>query len=178
MKRLFLIAAIILSGLASTLVGLPVKNSRLPTFDIGRDGQITASAEENTSVAVSRVIDGDTIEIEGGAVVRYIGVDAPELHDVRPQGECFGREAKDANKALVEGQLVRLEKDVSDADRYGRLLRYVYVGGSMVNEKLVQTGVARAATVPPDVRYAERFVGAEQTAREQNLGLWAGCPHM
>jgi micrococcal nuclease len=131
---------------------------------------------------VSRVIDGDTIELTDGRRVRYIGVDTPETVDPRRAVACFGREASAENVRLVAGKTVRLEKDVSDTDKYQRLLRYVYVdlpsgaGEIFINEYLVRQGFARVATYPPDVKYAELFVKAEQTARRENLGLWSGCP--
>ena len=75
-------------------------------------------------------MDGDTIIIEEGQKVCYIGIDTPEsVHPSKPV-ECFGKEASNKNKELVEGKRVRLETDVSDTDRYGRLLRYVWVGSS------------------------------------------------
>src|SRR3990167_5088556 len=78
-------------------------------------------------VKVVRAVDGDTIKLETGQTVRYIGIDAPELHHPKKRLQCFGKEASDKNKELVEGKLVRLEKDVSETDRYWRLLRYVYL---------------------------------------------------
>lgn len=129
---------------------------------------------ENTSI-VSRVVDGDTIELGTGERVRYIGIDTPETVDPRKEVQCFGKEASAKNKELVEGKEVRLVKDVSDKDKYGRLLRYVYVGDVFVNEKLVSEGYARVATYPPDVAYAERFIEVERVARENKLGLWGGC---
>lgn len=121
---------------------------------------------------VTRVVDGDTIEIEGGQKVRYIGVDTPES---TTQHECFGREASNENKKLVEGKLVKLVKDVSETDRYGRLLRYVYVDDTFVNDYLVKNGYANAASFPPDVRYQEKFTNSEQEAREKEVGLWTLC---
>src|SRR4030042_2567140 len=85
-------------------------------------------ASTNEGILVTRVIDGDTIEIEGGQKVRYIGIDTPEKVDPRPSVQCYGKEAAAKNKELVEGKRVRLEKDVSETDKYGRLLRYVFVG--------------------------------------------------
>lgn len=124
---------------------------------------------------VTRVIDGDTIEIEGGQGVRYIGIDTPEtVHPSKPV-ECFGLEASNKNKELVEGKEVRLEKDVSETDTWGRLLRYVYVDDIFVNDYLVKQGYAYASTVPPDVKYAEQFVRAQREAKEYNRGLWARC---
>ena len=131
---------------------------------------------DDETAFVTRVIDGDTIEIEGGAHVRYIGMDAPETVDPRTPVQCFGAEASAKNKEFVEGKYVRLEKDVSETDHYGRLLRYVFVGDTMINLLLVKEGYATAATFPPDVKYYQRFLDAEREAREQQRGLWNACP--
>jgi micrococcal nuclease len=89
--------------------------------------------------------------------------------------QCYANEASVRNNALVGGQVVELEKDVSETDRYGRLLRYVYVGGRMVNEILVREGYARASSYPPDVKYQESFSAAEREARSTSRGLWLVC---
>ena len=124
---------------------------------------------------VVRVIDGDTIEIEGGKKVRYIGIDTPETVDPRKPVQCFGVEASNKNKELVSGKRVRLEKDVSETDQYGRLLRYVYVGDTFVNLELVKQGYAYASSYPPDVKYQSQFTDAQRVAKEQNKGLWGSC---
>lgn len=125
---------------------------------------------------VIEVVDGDTIVVLSGGEryrVRYIGIDAPET-EYSPRGaEPFGEAATEANLALVGGQTVRLEKDVSETDRYGRLLRYVWVDEVMVNEELLRQGMARAGTYPPDVKYTDRFRAIEQEARQAGIGLWA-----
>jgi micrococcal nuclease len=87
--------------------------------------------------------------------------------------EPYGHEASERNRQLVEGKTVYLEKDVSETDRYGRLLRYVYVGDTMVKAVLVQEGYAQDATFPPDVRHAEEFLKLEREARDEGRGLWA-----
>lgn len=122
------------------------------------------------------VIDGDTIEVrmvDGSTErVRYIGIDTPEtVHPSKPV-ECFGNEASMKNRELVEGKEVVLMRDVSDRDRYGRLLRYVYVGEMFVNEVLVQDGYAHAYPYPPDVTHEDLLRKAEHTAREEKKGLW------
>ena len=124
---------------------------------------------------VSRVIDGDTIEIEGGQKVRYIGMDTPETVDPRKPVQCFGLEASKKNKELVEGKSVRLEKDITDRDLYKRLLRYVWVEGIFVNLELIKQGFANSATFPPDVKYQKEFFAAEKEAKENNRGLWSAC---
>ncbi len=122
------------------------------------------------SVRVIEVTDGDTIRIEGGLRVRYIGIDTPEMGTVP---EPFAVEATEANRHLVEGKRVRLEKDVSDTDRYERLLRYVYAGEVLVNAELVRLGLARAVAYPPDTRYQDVLEEAEAAARKAGRGMWA-----
>lgn len=125
---------------------------------------------------VARVIDGDTIELETGDKVRYIGVDTPETVHPKKPVQCFGKEASNRNKELVAGKRVRLVKDISETDHYGRLLRYVYLAdGTFINLELARAGYARAATFPPDVKHAEEFVAAARTARLAQRGLWAVC---
>lgn len=131
------------------------------------------SSSTSGETRVLRVVDGDTIELENGSKVRYIGVDTPESVDPRRGVECFGKEASERNRALVEGRAVRLESDVSDTDMYDRLLRYVFVGDLFVNEYLVREGYARASSYPPDVKYQTLFREAEREAREMKRGLWA-----
>jgi len=121
---------------------------------------------------VVRVIDGDTVEIEGGQRVRYIGIDTPETKHPSKPVECYGQEAYDKNRELVEGKEVKLEKDVSETDKYGRLLRYIWLGDTLVNEVLVREGYAQSSSYPPDVKYQERFVAAERAARGEGAGLW------
>lgn len=129
------------------------------------------------SVRISRVIDGDTIELEGGARVRFIGVDTPEVVDSRTEVQCFGPEASAYTKELLKDGNVVLKKDITDTDKYGRLLRYVYLpDGTFVNLKLVEDGYAYASTYPPDVAHAKEFVAAQASARAASRGLWGSCP--
>jgi len=130
-----------------------------------------------TEALVTRVVDGDTIEveIEGESYkVRYIGIDTPELHPPEKPAEYYAQEAYEKNRELVEGKTVYLEKDVSETDQYERLLRYVYVGGTFVNAYLVQQGYALVSTYPPDVKYQERFLELQREARKAGRGLWGG----
>ncbi len=131
---------------------------------------------------VTKVIDGDTIQIEGGYKIRYIGIDAPETVDPKRPVGCYGRQASDKNKELVLGKNIILEKDVSETDKFGRLLRYVYLAGPeassgsvFVNDYLVRSGYAKVSTYPPDVKYQQQFLESERYARENNLGLWGKC---
>jgi len=116
---------------------------------------------------VVTVIDGDTIDvlIDGERYrVRYIGINTPEREEV-----CYA-EATAANAAWVEDRTVRLVRDVSETDRYGRLLRYVYVGDVFVNAELVAGGYAEAGYYPPDTAFTQLFEDLEATARRNQVG--------
>ncbi len=129
---------------------------------------------------VVKVVDGDTIHVQVGAVrekVRYIGVDTPETKDPRRPVQCFGQKASDFNAGLVADERVRLVRDVEERDRYGRLLAYVYRvrDGLFVNAELARLGYAQPLSIPPDVRFADRFAALAREARAQGRGLWSAC---
>lgn len=137
---------------------------------------------------VVRVVDGDTFEIDTGEKVRMIGIDTPELHHPTKDVQCFGKEAMLKTKDMLEGKMVRLEKDVSETDRYGRLLRFVYLlnlsptplptgqlSEVFVNAYLIKEGFAHAVTFPPDVMKSQEFISLENEARYNKKGLWSNC---
>lgn len=156
------------------------KHSPTPTKIVNKN-VLSVSSDSAQVVRVLRVVDGDTIELETKQKVRYIGINTPETNDPRVGVECFGTEAKEKNKQLVEGKFVRLEKDISETDRYGRLLRYIFLSKEgtsealFVNKHLVEEGYALSTSYPPDVKYQELFRAAQQKAQEQNKGLWGNC---
>jgi len=131
---------------------------------------------ESVKAQVVEVVDGDTINVSIDSqeyAVRYIGVNAPETHHPEKGVEWMGPEATRANEDLVGGQTVYLEKDVSETDRYGRLLRYVYrPDGTFVNAALVRQGYAHASAYPPDVSRQEQLRDAQREARDAERGLW------
>ena len=129
---------------------------------------------------VVRVVDGDTVIVALAGReerLRYIGIDAPE--SVRPDSpvEPFGPESAAANAALVGGREVIPERDVSDRDEFGRLLRYVWLetadGTLFVNLDLVVRGYANPITIPPDVLHAGLLRAAARSARDAGRGLWS-----
>lgn len=183
MARRLILALVLFALLApqvSAQVYLPLalRNSAgiAPTPTATATPTVTATATPSDRFLVTRIIDGDTIELENGQKVRYIGIDTPE------SGDCYAWEATQRNRELVLGQWVRLVKDVSETDFYGRLLRYVYVGSGaaevFVNAELVRQGYALAYTYPPDVAFAALFVQLQQEARENERGLWSACVTM
>ncbi len=139
---------------------------------------LTPAGPTETAVVV-RIVDGDTIIVDrgmGDERLRYVGIDAPESVKPGSPVEFMGREASAANAALVEGREVALERDVSDRDRFDRLLRYVWLrdgdGWLLVNLELVRQGYASAVSFPPDVRLQDELRAAERVARDTGLGLW------
>ena len=145
-------------------------------------GCVNSSSGNSTpaETTCTRVIDGDTIEvlIDGERyIVRYIGIDTLEIiDDPRPGGQALAEEATQANMALVQGQAVTLEKDASETDRYGRLLRYVYVGDTFVNAELVEQGWALVKSYPPDIKYQDLFQELQTKAQEEGIGIWDVIP--
>lgn len=187
----FVVAGVLLAAgffAGRFFIARDARQSAFFTSDGGSNATVAGSAAYRGELAkVLRVIDGDTVELANGDRVRYIGMDTPEVVDPRKPVQCFGAEAARRNKELVEGKSVRLEKDLSECDKYGRLLRYVYIedglpaeasakAGTFVNLELVKEGYAAASTFPPDVKYMAEFAAAEKEARRTKRGLWGSCP--
>lgn len=122
-----------------------------------------------TTAVVLSVVDGDTLTLDNGETVRYIGIDAPETD------ECYGAEATEMNRQLVEGKTVILIGDVEDRGRYGRLLRYVIADGRFVNAELVRLGYARAESYGDNVMFQQVLAIFERYAYESGDGLWTEC---
>ncbi|MYB19547.1 MAG: thermonuclease family protein [Holophagales bacterium] len=145
----------------------PLAVRRVTAFLFGLLAATSAPAQ-----LVERVVDGDTIIVEGVGRVRLIGVDTPEtVHPNRPV-EFFGREASAFTKGLLEGKRVRLEYDQERQDRYGRTLAYVYLtDGTFVNAEIIRRGYGHAYTRFP-FRHMEAFRQFEREARDDRRGLW------
>ncbi len=133
--------------------------------NIGSSSEISRDNRGNVYV-VKEVVDGDTLILTNNSRVRLVGINTPEY------GMYFFEEAREALQTMVLGREVILEKDISETDKYGRLLRYVYVNNLFINLEMVKRGFANAYTYPPDIKYTEKFLEAERYARGNNLGLW------
>lgn len=173
LRLLALIVLLFLFLAADYLIDVPVSSQVMPAISKNTPTQVPLINDQE--VLVTKVIDGDTIEIEGGKTIRYIGIDTPETKHPQKELQCFGKEASEKNRELIGGKKIRLEKDISETDRYGRLLRYVYINDVFINDYLVRQGYAFAATFPPDVKYQQQFSQAQQEARENKRGLWVTC---
>ena len=121
---------------------------------------------------VVHAIDGCTVVLSDGRSIHYIGVDAPDMKGKLTQSEPFAEEATEANRRLVEGKIVWMEKDKTELDEYGHFLRYVYVGGIMVNAELLREGYARLEEPSPDSKYYECLRQLEEEARAAGRGVW------
>lgn len=123
---------------------------------------------------IARVIDGDTAVLEDGTNVRYIGMDTPEM---RPAPQCGAVAATRENERLVEGEVVTLRLDPAETrDRFGRLLAYLEIDGSLVNVELVRDGFACAFPFGQTRRFRDEIAAAEEEAREADRGVWGTCP--
>ena len=152
----------------------PAATGSEPTFAPTGDTEVAS---------LLRVVDGDTIRVllnGQDTPVRYIGIDTPEPNDRDPAQQALADAAMAANAALLDGHDLILERDVSETDSFGRLLRYVWVddGSSLtlVNQELVRQGLARATSYPPDVAYDDVFAAVQEVAQSQALGFWAAPP--
>jgi len=170
------------SRLAGLALALALVATAVAACDAGDGASATPAAGPSgrtERARIVRVVDGDTVIIDrglGNERLRYIGIDAPESVTPDTSVEFMGREAAAANAALVDGREVLLERDVSDRDRFDRLLRYVWLpegdGWLFVNLELVRQGYASAVSFPPDISRMDELRGAERVAREAGIGLW------
>jgi micrococcal nuclease len=142
------------------LISLFVLLSVLPNLAFSKD------------YVVNKVIDGDTVVLENGETVRYIGIDAPEMGKQKGGPEFFAREATRFNKKMVLLKKVRLEFDQERKDAYGRLLAYVYVKNIFVNGEMVREGFARVMVRPPNTRHKDILLQYQQEAMARDAGLW------
>ena len=157
---------------------LEEEQSRVETSENSKNNQTDTDSKLNSEVVynVVKVVDGDTFKIEfrgESRSVRMIGIDTPEVNHPSEPVQCYGVEASLKTKELIDGKDVRLEQDVSQTDRYGRILAYVWVDEVFINEKIVKEGYAFSSSYPPDVKYQDILDTAEIYARENKAGLWA-----
>jgi len=123
-------------------------------------------ADEKQTAIVTRVTDGDTITIEGGERVRLLGINCPE------KGEQFYSDGKKFVEQLLLYKEVELERDVINKDQYGRILRYVWFDGKLVNEQIARQGLAVAQVYEPNHKHNDIIAAAEKAAIDDKLGIW------
>ncbi|MBP7832664.1 MAG: thermonuclease family protein [Candidatus Levybacteria bacterium] len=149
------------------LTGLVFKNSPYAP-DLQSVQGVATNEASASALTVTRVTDGDTLELSSGEKVRLIGMNTPE------KNQPYFEDAKKALEDMVLNKEIRVETDISETDMYGRVLGYVFVGDVFVNQKMVENGYAVVSTTPPDVKYVEAFVKAIDTAKKNCVGMWEG----
>jgi micrococcal nuclease len=159
-------------------------------FSGHRPSSSVAAVNENeyADIGVAYVYDGDTVRLENGQKVRFVGIDTPEssenkklFRDAARSGQdiktilAMGRAAAVYTKSLLDGRRVRLEFDIEKRDKYGRLLAYVYRAddGLFINEDIIKNGYAYPMTIPPNIRHADEFKKLFHEAQKAGRGLWS-----
>ncbi|HSI20345.1 MAG TPA: thermonuclease family protein [Verrucomicrobiae bacterium] len=176
---LFLVA--IAFGIAPQFAVRPAPLTPSPTPEPLPTTLSVVPAEATEQARVMRVVDGDTVRIEREGeekVVRLIGINTPESVDPRKPVQCFGKEASLFATGILQDKEIRMSSDESqqDMDRYGRLLRYIYLlDGTFVNEKLIREGYAQEYTYDRPYVFQAAFRQAQKEAQQANVGLWSGC---
>lgn len=145
-------------------------------FGDENSGNVLSSTREEARVV--HVVDGDTVKVkiaDREETVRLIGIDSPEsVHPQKPV-ECFAKEASAHLEETIKDKDVFIETDPSqgDTDKYGRLLRYIYLGDENINEMMVADGYAFEYTYADPYKFQDDFIEAEEEAREEEVGLWS-----
>jgi micrococcal nuclease len=173
LRGALLLALLILAGLVlyDRVLG-PAAGRQSP----GPPAPANESAVERSTARVVAAADGDTIRLDSGERVRYLGIDTPELGNERVAPQAFAAQAAERNRQLVAGKSVQLETDAEDRDRFGRLLRHVWLDNELIAATLIREGLGFAQLVPPNSKHRERLEAAEQEARSAQRGLWSQWP--
>lgn len=183
MSKILKKKTILFISLFITLISLTSCGAALETNLKNQTSEQTDQVNHNTNepigirATVSNVVDGDTIDVifENGLKdrVRLVLVDTPETKHPNKPVQPFGPEASDFTERTLLNQDVELELDIQERDRYGRLLAYVYIDEKMINEQLLENGLARVAVFPPNTKYVDKFRSIEQQAKKKQLGIWS-----
>ncbi|MFH0869288.1 MAG: thermonuclease family protein [archaeon] len=169
-KRLaiLLILVFLASGCISSSQTFHIPEPRSCDNEIAQVSGLVAKAQSSESATVTRVVDGDTVELADLSKVRLGGINTPE------KNENYFAEAKENLESLILDKQVYLQKDITDKDQYGRYLRYIFTTDKFVNAEQVSAGLASSYEYPPDIKYRFLFDCLEKSAREKGIGIWKG----
>ena len=172
-RILFLVAVFLI---VTPIVAPYLRNKISIAKQTGMD-KLNSIIDKDGYYKVVKVIDGDTIELLGGIKVRYIGINTPELNtNSSTVSECFASEAAAQNLGLLKDMKVKLVADKEGEDKYGRLLRYVYLpDGTFVNLELARGGYGRVDFVEPNTEFKNDFTKVQTVAQKNKIGLWGAC---
>ena len=183
-KQILEVCIFLIIIIVGLIFGVITKDDILAAFSVDNSNTISSkNAEKPTekpgkqTYKVLKVVDGDTIQIDYNGTkekVRLIGIDTPEsVHPDETKNNENGKIASEYTKSLLTDKSVKIELDVQERDKYGRILAYVYLDGKMINKKLLEDGYAQVATFPPNVKYVDEFIEIEKEAKKAKRGLWA-----
>lgn len=138
---------------------------------------IGLSFTQETYHRVKTIFDGDTIQLDSGKKVRYLGINAPEMgHEEGEEAQCMALDSKKLNASLVSKRRVKLEFDQVKEDRHGRILAYVFLeNGAMVNALLVRKGLAHVTAGKSNLRYFTLLLQEQRFAMDEKIGIWSKC---
>ena len=167
---------ILFISLIGLLIGCSIEeNSTSGTEISNKEQKLENNSLNLIQYEVTRVIDGDTVELKNGERLRYNDIDTPEtVHPNKPV-ECYGLQASAKNKELVEGEIILVELGNPTKDRYGRLLGYVYIDDLFVNAELVRGGYAEVNSYGNPGSELSNLLEIEKNAKESMKGLWGAC---
>ncbi|PHS69577.1 MAG: nuclease [Methylophaga sp.] len=135
---------------------------------------VKSTATQRYKHKVVWVYDGDTIKLENGEKVRLLGIDTPEVANYQRKAVAGGNAAKKWLTKQLKNTDIYLEYDQQKRDKYQRLLAYIYTDeGQNINYELVERGLAIVNLFPPNLRYKDELLAAQQQAQQQQLGMWA-----
>ncbi|MEQ1635491.1 MAG: thermonuclease family protein [Methylococcales bacterium] len=137
------------------------------------DARIITLPETQSHYKIKRVIDGDTVLLDDGTKVRLLGINTPEMANRHQSAEAGGKRAKQWLNEQLQGQIVRLETDVEKTDKYGRTLAHIFTDADVhINAQLVKLGLAAVSLYPPNLKYANALITAQEIAEKHQLGIW------
>ena len=167
---------ILFISLIGLLIGCSIEENSTSGTEISNKEQKLENSPLNLiQYEVIRVIDGDTVELKNGERLRYNDIDTPEtVHPSKPV-ECYGPQASEKNKDLVEGEIILVELGSPEKDRYGRLLGYAYVDDLFVNAELVRGGYAEVNSYGNPGSKLSNLLDIEKNAKKSMQGLWGAC---
>ena len=167
---------ILFISLIGLLIGCSIEENSTSGTEISNKEQKLENRPINLiQYEVIRVIDGDTVELKNGERLRYNDIDTPETVHPSKQVECYGPQASEKNKDLVEGEIILVELGSPEKDRYGRLLGYVYVDDLFVNAELVRGGYAKVNSYGNPGSKLRNLLDIEKNAKKSMQGLWGAC---
>jgi len=167
---------ILFISLIGLLIGCSIEENSTSGTEISNKEQKLENSPLNLiQYEVLRVIDGDTVELKNGERLRYNDIDTPETVHPSKQVECYGPQASEKNKDLVEGEIILVELGSPEKDRYGRLLGYVYIDDLFVNAELVRGGYAKVNSYGNPGSKLSNLLDIEKNAKKSMNGLWGAC---